>query len=42
MVESFDAVWKVANEYDVNLRIAAYIVAIKRVVDVIKLRGVYA
>mgnify|MGYP001500499688 CR=1 FL=1 len=42
MVESFDSVWNVGLEYKVNLRVAAYILAIKRVIDVIKVRGVYA
>jgi glutamate dehydrogenase (NAD(P)+) len=42
MVESLTAVLKTAQEYKVDMRTAAYIVAIKRVATVTKLRGMYA
>jgi glutamate dehydrogenase (NAD(P)+) len=42
MVESFDAVVQYAEAHQVNNRIAAYMVALDRVVDAIKLRGIYA
>ena len=41
MKESFERVHKAAKEYDVSLRIAAYIVAIRKVADTYKLRGGY-
>ena len=37
---AFENVWNSAKEYDVALRKGAYIVAIKRIVDSMKLRGV--
>jgi glutamate dehydrogenase (NAD(P)+) len=42
MVEAFDAVLKMALKYKVDLRTAAYIVAIDRVATVTRLRGMYA
>jgi glutamate dehydrogenase (NAD(P)+) len=42
MVDSFHEVAKMADEHKVSLRIAAFMLAIKRVVDAIQLRGVYA
>jgi len=42
MVESFDAVVEFAKAHQVNNRIAAYMLALDRVVDAIKLRGIYA
>lgn len=41
MKESFERVYNAAKEYDVSLRIAAYIVAIRKVSDTYKLRGGY-
>lgn len=37
---AFDAVWTMSIEKKVSLRTAAYMIAIKRVVDAIKLRGI--
>jgi glutamate dehydrogenase (NAD(P)+) len=42
MVESFDAVVACADKHGVNNRIAAYMLALDRVVAAIKLRGIYA
>jgi len=42
MVEAFDAVRFTALKYNVDMRTAAYIVAINRVATVTKMRGMYA
>ena len=42
MVSSFHDVERMADEHKVSFRIAAFMLAIKRVVDAIQLRGVYA
>jgi glutamate dehydrogenase (NAD(P)+) len=42
MVKAFQDVLRLSLEYRVNMRVAAFMLAIKRVVDVIQLRGVYA
>ncbi len=42
MVEAFDVVLETAEKYKVDMRAAAYIVAIDRVATVTKLRGMYA
>src|SRR6185295_3608925 len=42
MVESFDAVVHYAETHDTNNRTAAYMLALDRVADAIKLRGIYA
>ncbi len=42
MTESFDAVVEYARAHRVNNRIAAYMLALDRVVQAIKLRGIYA
>ncbi|MGA2269521.1 MAG: Glu/Leu/Phe/Val dehydrogenase [Bryobacteraceae bacterium] len=42
MQESFDAVVEYAGAHHVNNRIAAYMLALNRVADAIKLRGIYA
>jgi glutamate dehydrogenase (NAD(P)+) len=42
MVQAFQDVLKKALEHKVNMRVAAFMVAIERVVKVIMLRGVYA
>ena len=42
MNESFDAVVSFAQQHKVDNRIAAYMVALDRVADAIKLRGIYA
>lgn len=41
MVISFNKIWDVAQEYKVKLRDAAYIYSIKKLAEVIKLRGWY-
>ncbi len=41
MKEAFDHVYKISKEYGVPLRTAAYIVAIDKVAQTYKLRGVY-
>jgi glutamate dehydrogenase (NAD(P)+) len=42
IVESFDAVVEYAQTHNVNNRIAAYMLALDRVADAIRLRGLYA
>ncbi|HEX7079187.1 MAG TPA: Glu/Leu/Phe/Val dehydrogenase [Candidatus Eisenbacteria bacterium] len=42
MVQAFHDVARMADEHKVSFRVAAFMLAIKRVVDVIMLRGVYA
>jgi glutamate dehydrogenase (NAD(P)+) len=42
MCEAFNAVLQTAQKYNVDMRAAAYIVAINRVATVTKLRGMYA
>ncbi len=42
MVEAFDAVLATAKQYGVDMRAAAYIVAINRVATVTRMRGMYA
>jgi len=42
MMQAFDAVRSCAVAYKVDMRTAAYIVAIKRVADVTRVRGMYA
>ncbi len=42
MVESFDAVVHYASAHSTNNRIAAYMLALDRVADAIRLRGIYA
>jgi glutamate dehydrogenase (NAD(P)+) len=42
MMAAFDAVVKTARRYRVDLRTAAYVVAIDRVATVTRMRGMYA
>jgi glutamate dehydrogenase (NAD(P)+) len=42
MVQAFNDVVSMAEEHKVSLLVAAFMLAIKRVVDAIQLRGVYA
>jgi glutamate dehydrogenase (NAD(P)+) len=42
MCEAFGAVLQAAEKYNVDLRTAAYMVAIDRVAAVTRLRGMYA
>jgi glutamate dehydrogenase/leucine dehydrogenase len=39
MTESFDNVWNLAQQHGVSLRIAAYMLAVGKVADVMRLRG---
>ncbi len=41
MVESFENVYAISKEKNINMRLAAYIVAMGRVVEAIQLRGFY-
>jgi glutamate dehydrogenase (NAD(P)+) len=40
--ENFDEVWNIAQSHKVTLRAAAYMLAIRRVVESLKTRGIYA
>jgi glutamate dehydrogenase (NAD(P)+) len=42
MVQSFQAVLNLSKQHKVNMRTAAYMLAISRVATVHRLRGVYA
>jgi glutamate dehydrogenase (NAD(P)+) len=42
MVQSFNAVLQTSLKYNVDMRAAAYIVAIDRIATVTRLRGMYA
>ncbi len=42
MVEAFESVTSIATDRKVSLRLAAYMLAIQRVVDIVKIRGIYA
>jgi len=42
MREAFDNIFKVSEEYNITLRQAAYVYAIKRVSETLSLRGIYA
>ncbi len=42
MEESFDEVYRFAQEHDVTLRIGAYILGVDRVAKVVRMRGIYA
>lgn len=39
MTESFEDVWKITNKYKVNMRTAAYIVALERLIKALRIRG---
>ena len=41
MVNAFNDIWKIKEEYDVTMRKAAYMHSVKKVADVMKLRGWY-
>jgi glutamate dehydrogenase (NAD(P)+) len=42
MVAAFDAVWATREKYEVDARTAAYILAVERIMEARKLRGLYA
>ncbi|MBQ3719292.1 MAG: glutamate dehydrogenase, partial [Methanomicrobium sp.] len=39
MTKSYHAVYDASKEYKINMRQAAYVVAVKRVVEAMKVRG---
>ncbi|SNS84300.1 glutamate dehydrogenase [Anaerovirgula multivorans] len=41
MVKAFEEIWALKEEHGVNMRVAAYMMSIKRVADAMKLRGWY-
>lgn len=41
MVKAFDAIWKIKEQYNCTMREAAYLVSVKKVAEVMKLRGWY-
>lgn len=41
MVDAFNAIWKVKQEYDCTVREAAYLHSVKKVANVMKIRGWY-
>ncbi|AOY75742.1 Glu/Leu/Phe/Val family dehydrogenase [Clostridium formicaceticum] len=41
MVKAFEEIWGLKEEHGVNMRVAAYMMSIKRVADAMKLRGWY-
>lgn len=41
MVNAFNDIWALSEEYNVTLRDAAYMISVKKVADVMKLRGWY-
>ncbi len=41
MVKAFNDVWALKEEYDVTIREAAYMLSVKKIADVMKLRGWY-
>ncbi|NLL92187.1 MAG: Glu/Leu/Phe/Val dehydrogenase [Ruminococcaceae bacterium] len=41
MVNAFDAIWKIKEQYNCTMREAAYLVSVKKVAEVMKLRGWY-
>jgi glutamate dehydrogenase (NAD(P)+) len=42
MVAAFDAVWSTRERFEIDARTAAYIVAVERIMEARKLRGLYA
>ncbi|MGB4654896.1 MAG: Glu/Leu/Phe/Val family dehydrogenase [Bacteroidales bacterium] len=41
MIKAFNAIWDLAQEYKVTIREAAYMISVKKVAEVMKLRGWY-
>jgi glutamate dehydrogenase (NAD(P)+) len=41
MTRSFVDVWTMVRQYDVSLRAAAYLLAVSRVAEAIRLRGIF-
>ena len=42
MERAFNKVYATANDHDVSLRIAAYVVGVRRVAEALQMRGIYA
>jgi len=42
MTDAFNDVYQMSKQHDVQMRLAAYMVAVKRVADITKARGIYA
>ena len=42
MVGAFDAVWATRDRFEVDARTAAYILAVERIMEARRLRGLYA
>jgi len=42
MTDAFNDVYQMSKQHDVPMRLAAYMVAVKRVADITKARGIYA
>jgi glutamate dehydrogenase/leucine dehydrogenase len=42
MEMAFNDVWKIKEQYDTSMRIAAFILSLKRVLEVVELRGIYS
>lgn len=41
MIKSFDIIWKIKEDFNITLREAAYIHSIKRIAEIMKIRGWY-
>ena len=41
MVRAFNSVYETAKQHNVDMRTAAYVVAIRRVAEAVRLRGIY-
>lgn len=41
MLKSFDAIWNIKEQYNVSIRKASYMYSVKRIADLMKLRGWY-
>ena len=41
MIEAFEQVWSASRQQDIDMRTAAYTIAIQRVVDAVEARGIY-
>jgi glutamate dehydrogenase (NAD(P)+) len=42
MREAFDRVYATSQKHDVSLRIGAYVMAVRKVADALRMRGIYA
>jgi len=39
MIKSFNEVWQTSQEFKIDLRTAAFVLAVKRIAEAIELRG---